>query len=62
MDRKFLLDKQDGKVMGVSAGMADYFGFDVTLVRLAWIVGFFISAGTALLAYVITGLVAETAR
>ena len=62
MDRKFLLDKQDGKVMGVSAGMAHYFGVDVTLVRLAWIVGFFISAGTALLAYVITGLVAETAR
>ncbi|MCJ8191091.1 PspC domain-containing protein [Sphingomicrobium aestuariivivum] len=62
MDRKFLVKPAEGKLMGVSAGIADYFGIDVTLVRLAWVLGFFISAGTALLFYLITGLVADSAR
>ncbi|WP_265587388.1 PspC domain-containing protein [Sphingomicrobium arenosum] len=61
MDRKFLINKNDGKLMGVSAGIADYTGIDVTLVRLAWVLAFFVSAGTALLFYFITGLVAPTA-
>lgn len=32
---KFYLDKRNGKVMGVCAGLADYTGIDVTLVRVA---------------------------
>ena len=31
---KFYLDKRHGKVMGVCAGIANYTGLDVTLVRL----------------------------
>ena len=58
MDRKFLLDKTEGKIMGVSAGMADFLDFDVTLIRLGWVAAFFLTGGTALLAYLITGLVA----
>ena len=30
---KFYLDKRNGKVMGVCAGIADYTGLDVTLVQ-----------------------------
>ena len=62
MDRKFLVKPAQGKLMGVSAGMADYFNVDVTLVRLGWVAGFFISAGTALILYLLTGLVADSAR
>ncbi|MCM8558013.1 PspC domain-containing protein [Sphingomicrobium sediminis] len=62
MSKKFLVKPTEGKVMGVSAGLADYFGIDVTLVRIGWVAAFFISAGTALLFYLITGLVADTAR
>lgn len=32
---KFYLDKQNGKFMGVCAGLADYTGIDVTWVRVA---------------------------
>ena len=37
--RGFRLNKHRGKIMGVSAGIADYFGLDVTLVRVAWVIG-----------------------
>lgn len=32
---KFYLDKRNGKLMGVCAGLADYTGFDATMVRVA---------------------------
>lgn len=35
---KFYLDKQNAKLKGVCAGVADYTGFDVTLVRVAFVV------------------------
>jgi len=31
---RFYRDKRNGKVMGICAGIADYTGFDVTLVRI----------------------------
>lgn len=34
---KFYLDKQNAKWKGVCAGIADYTGFDVTLVRVAFV-------------------------
>ena len=34
---KFYLDKRNGKVMGVCAGIADYTGLDVTLVRIMFV-------------------------
>ena len=34
---KFYLDKQDAKWKGVCAGIADYIGADVTLVRVVWL-------------------------
>lgn len=36
--RKFYLDKQNGKISGVCAGIADYFDWDVTVVRVLWVV------------------------
>ena len=33
--RKFYLNRRQGKVMGVCAGISDYTGVDVTLVRVA---------------------------
>ena len=34
LGNKFHLDKRNGKLMGVCAGIADYTGWDVTLVRI----------------------------
>jgi phage shock protein C len=50
---KFYLDKQNAKWSGVCAGIADYTGVDVTAVRLAFVLGVFMTAGHFLLAYFI---------
>ena len=57
--RAFRLNKQRGKLMGVSAGIADYFGWDVTLVRLAWVIGTLAGLGSLILVYLAIGLIAD---
>ncbi len=57
--RKFHLDRANGKVMGVSAGIADYFGIDVTLVRAAFVVGTLLGVGSVALIYLAIGLIAD---
>ena len=43
---RFYRDKQNGKVMGVCAGIADYTGFDVALVRICFLATVFLSGGS----------------
>jgi phage shock protein C len=38
-DRKFRLDRRNGKWLGVCAGIAEYTGIDVTWVRVGLVVG-----------------------
>ena len=52
---RFYRDKRHGKVMGICAGIADYTGFDVTLVRIAMIAALFLSSGSILPIYFIAG-------
>ena len=49
---RFYLDKQDAKVKGVCAGVADYTGIDVTMVRIALVVLTVATSGWVLIAYV----------
>ncbi len=56
---KCRLDKTNGKLMGVSAGIANHFGWDVTFVRLAWVVGTLIGFGSLILIYLAIGLLAD---
>ena len=44
-----------GKVFGVCAGLADYFGFDVTVTRVLVVIGAFFSAPLVFVAYVVLG-------
>lgn len=44
-----------GKVFGVCAGFADYFGFDVTVTRVLVVLGAFFSAPLVFVAYVVLG-------
>ncbi len=56
---KFYRDKANGKVLGVCAGIADYTGYDVTLIRVAMlvlIVG--LSVGSLIPVYFIAGMIA----
>ena len=55
---RFYKDKRNGKVMGVCAGIADYTGFVVTLVRICLIAAIFLSSGSILPVYFIAGFVA----
>ena len=55
---RFYRDKRNGKVMGICAGIADYTGFDVTLVRIGMIAAVFLSSGSILPVYFIAGMVA----
>ena len=55
----FRLNKDRGKFMGVSAGIADYFNVDVTLVRLGWVIGTLIGFGSLILVYLAIGLIAD---
>jgi len=57
--RRFRLNKQQGKLMGVCAGIADHFGFDVTLVRIAWVLGTLVGFGSLILIYLAIGLIAD---
>ena len=53
-------DKQNGKLMGVCAGIADYTGFDVALVRICFLAAMFMSGGGILPFYFIAAMVAPT--
>ena len=55
---RFYRDKRNGKVMGVCAGIADYTGFDLTLVRICMIATIFLSSGSILPVYFIAGIIA----
>jgi len=48
---KFYKDKQNAKWAGVCAGISDYTGIDVTIVRLAFVLGTVFTGGSVLLAY-----------
>ncbi|HEX8124401.1 MAG TPA: PspC domain-containing protein [Allosphingosinicella sp.] len=58
MNGPFTLDKANGKVMGVCAGLADKAGADVTLIRLAGILSVFVLGPVAILLYLVAGFVA----
>ena len=50
---KFYLDKQNKKWLGVCAGIADYTGLDVTLIRIGMLLLTFMGSGMPIAAYFI---------
>ena len=57
---RFYRDKRNGKVFGVCAGIADYTGFDVSLVRVCFLAAMFMSGGGILPFYFIAAMVTPT--
>ncbi len=57
---RFYRDKRNGKLFGVCAGIADYTGFDVALVRICFLAAMFMSGGGVLPFYFIAAMVAPT--
>ncbi|MDZ7894322.1 MAG: PspC domain-containing protein [Sphingobium sp.] len=60
MQKAFALNRSRARLMGVCAGIADKFGWDVTFVRVALVLLTFFALGpVAIMAYLIVGLVAQ---
>ena len=62
--KELFRDMKKGKIAGVCAGLAQYIGLDIALMRIAWIVLCICSVGFSVVAYVILWVVlpeAETA-
>jgi phage shock protein C len=57
---RFYRDKRNGKLFGVCAGIADYTGFDVSLVRVCFLAAVFMSGGSILPFYFIAAVVTPT--
>ena len=55
-NRRLVRRTDDRMVAGVCSGVADYFGVDPTIVRLAVVVGTVLGFGTLLVAYVLAWL------
>ena len=53
------LDKSNGKVFGVCAGIADYFGIDTMLVRIGFVAATLLGVGAPVLIYVAIALIAD---
>jgi phage shock protein C len=57
---RFYRDKRNGKLFGICAGIADYTGFDVSLVRVCFLAAMFMSGGGVLPFYFIAAMVTPT--
>src|SRR5438132_14342241 len=57
---RFYRDKRNGKIFGVCAGIADYTGFDVSLVRVCFLAAMFMSGGGVIPFYFIAAIVTPT--
>jgi phage shock protein C len=55
---RFLLNRSQGKVMGVAAGFADWSGVDVLIIRLALIAALLVTGPVVILFYLLTGWLA----
>ena len=59
MNQRFVLNRSQGKVMGVAAGLADWTGIDVLLVRLGLVATLLLTGPVVILFYVLTGWLAS---
>lgn len=56
---EFHLDKANGKVMGVCAGLGNRFGGDPLVWRLAFVLGTVFGFGSLVIVYLAIGLLAD---
>ena len=59
MTNRFLLNRSQGKVMGVAAGLADWTGVDALIIRLGLVAALLMTGPVVILFYVLTGWLAS---
>jgi phage shock protein PspC (stress-responsive transcriptional regulator) len=55
----FRLDRSHAKFMGVCGGIANHFGWDANLVRVAWVLATLLGFGSLILVYLAIGLIVD---
>ncbi len=55
--KRLAKDRENRKMSGVAAGMANYFGLDPTIVRIGWVVATIFSQGVALIPYIVLSMI-----
>ena len=58
--QRFYRDRRNGKLMGVCAGLADYFGWNVTFTRILAIIALVWFNGLTLIVYLVLGFMLPT--
>ena len=61
MNRRLYRSRADAVWTGVAGGVAEWLGWDPALVRVAWVIATFVTAGFALLVYVVMWVVVPEA-
>lgn len=61
MNGRFLINRSDARVLGVAAGLADYTGFDATVIRVGLIAATLITGPVMILLYLLAGWLAPRA-
>jgi phage shock protein C len=56
---KLMLNRANKKIVGVCAGLADWSGLDVTVIRILFVLATIFGFGSALLIYVVLALVLD---
>ena len=57
MNRRLYRCRHDRRLAGVSAGLAEYFDIDPTIVRLLWVVSAFLTGGLSIVIYIVMALI-----
>lgn len=56
-ERRLCKISNQGKVSGVCAGLSEFFGMDVTMIRLIWVLAIFFAVGSPIIIYIIMAIV-----
>jgi phage shock protein C len=56
-ENRLMRSRTDSKIAGVCGGLAKYMGMSSTLARILFVIAFFMSSGTAILAYIALAIV-----
>ena len=59
MENRFTLNRREAKLMGVGAGLADYFNTDPLLTRLGLVILAIVTFPVGVLLYILTGWLAS---
>ena len=59
MNGRYLLNRSDGKIMGVAAGLADWTGADALVIRLGLVAALLLTGPLVIVFYLLTGWLAS---